>query len=151
MLRVGGLLRKAATTRRPLLPLTNSGTHPAFTTATTVLHKEAPEGSVTPVGVPYSKITVGIPKETFPLEKRVAATPESVARLVKPGFNVQIEKGAGSASYFADEVYEEAGAKVVDDIWETSDIVLKVRFLLDLTRLFCSVRVSFTHFFVFLS
>eukprot|EP00531_Pseudo-nitzschia_arenysensis_P005452 CAMPEP_0116137754 /NCGR_PEP_ID=MMETSP0329-20121206/12410_1 /TAXON_ID=697910 /ORGANISM="Pseudo-nitzschia arenysensis, Strain B593" /LENGTH=86 /DNA_ID=CAMNT_0003632677 /DNA_START=20 /DNA_END=276 /DNA_ORIENTATION=+ len=51
--------------------------------------------SATPLGTPYSKLTVGIPKENFPLEKRVAATPESVKRLVKPGFSVLVEDGAG--------------------------------------------------------
>ena len=80
-----------------------------------------------PKGIPYDQLTVGIPKETFPLEKRVAASPESVARLVKPGFNVEIEKGAGAASYFSDAAYEEVGAKMVDSVWESSDIVLKVR------------------------
>ena len=79
-----------------------------------------------PQGIPYSALTVGVPKETFPLERRVAASPESVARLVKPGFHVAIEKGAGVASNFADADYEAAGATVVDNIWKESDIVLKV-------------------------
>ncbi|KAG7351165.1 NADP transhydrogenase subunit alpha [Nitzschia inconspicua] len=79
--------------------------------------------------VPYSKLTVGIPKERFPLEKRVAATPESVARLVKPGFTMLVEDGAGSDSYFSNADYEAAGAKIVaaDDVWKQSDIVLKLR------------------------
>ncbi|KAG7354255.1 NADP transhydrogenase subunit alpha [Nitzschia inconspicua] len=79
--------------------------------------------------VPYSKLTVGIPKERFPLEKRVAATPESVARLVKPGFTLLVEDGAGSDSYFSNADYEAAGAKIVaaDDVWKQSDIVLKLR------------------------
>ena len=75
--------------------------------------------------IPYEKLTVGIPKEDFPLEKRVAATPESVQRLVKPGFQVQVQKGAGVESFFNDKAYEEAGATIVDDVWK-SDIVLKV-------------------------
>ena len=77
-------------------------------------------------GIPYSELTVGIPKETFPLEKRVAATPESVKSLIKPGFSVQIEQGAGANSYFSDKDYQEAGASIVDNVWKGSDIVLKV-------------------------
>lgn len=81
-----------------------------------------------PKGVAYSDLTVGIPKETFPLEKRVAATPETVSKLVKPGFSVVIEKDAGMASHFKNEEYEAAGAKLVDsaDVWK-SDIVMKIR------------------------
>jgi NAD(P) transhydrogenase len=82
-----------------------------------------------PKGTPYSAMTVGIPKETFPLEKRVAATPESVQRLVKPGFNVVIEDGAGELSYYSNADYEKAGAKVVpaDQVWKDADIVMKLR------------------------
>lgn len=80
-------------------------------------------------GIPYSKLTVGIPKETFPLEKRVAATPESVQRLVKPGFSVLIEDGAGDLSYFSNTDYEAVGAKIVpaEQVWKDSDIILKLR------------------------
>jgi len=83
-------------------------------------------------GTPYSKLTVGIPKETFPLEKRVAATPESVKRLVAPGFSVLVEDGAGEMAFFSNADYEAAGAKIVpstseDAIWKQSDIILKLR------------------------
>jgi NAD(P) transhydrogenase len=83
----------------------------------------------TPKGTPYSALTVGIPKETFPLEKRVAASPESVQRLVKPGFSVLIEDGAGESSYFSNADYVKAGAKICSpaEIWKDSDIVLKLR------------------------
>ena len=82
-----------------------------------------------PKGFPYSKLTVGVPKENFPLEKRVAATPESVQRLVKPGFSVLVEDGAGAQSYFSNADYEAVGAKIVpgDQVWKESDIVLKLR------------------------
>lgn len=82
-----------------------------------------------PKGIEYSKLTIGVPKETFPLEKRVAATPESVGKLIKPGFNVLIEKDAGIASHFKNEDYEAAGAKLVDtaELWKNSDIVMKLR------------------------
>lgn len=87
------------------------------------------EAKKTPMGIPYSKLTIGVPKETFPLEKRVAATPESVDRLIKPGFSVLIEDGAGQDSHFSNEAYEKAGAKIVsaDEIWKQSDIVMKLR------------------------
>lgn len=80
-------------------------------------------------GTPYSKLTVGIPRETFPLEKRVAATPETVSKLVKPGFSVLVEKDAGFSSHFNDAEYEAAGAKIVtpNEVWKDSDIVMKLR------------------------
>ena len=84
----------------------------------------------TPKGIPYAQLTVGIPKEDFPLEKRVAATPESVERLIKPGFTVMVQDGAGVDAYFSNQDYEKAGAKIAasaDDIWKQSDIVLKLR------------------------
>jgi len=82
-------------------------------------------------GTPYSKLTVGIPKERFPLEKRVAATPESVKRLVQPGFSVLVEDGAGEMAFYSNADYEAAGAKIVpsnnEDVWKQSDIILKLR------------------------
>lgn len=98
---------------------------------------EKAEKKEPPKGRPYAKLTVGIPKETFPLEKRVAASPESVARLVKPGFSVVVEKTAGDHSFFADADYQEAGATIVDNVYETSDIILKVLY----TSLFAFPRV----------
>jgi len=86
--------------------------------------------SSTPKGTPYSELTVGIPKETYPLEKRVAATPESVTRLVKPGFSVLIENGAGDAAFYSNADYEAVGAKIVPtsaEVFKQSDIVLNVR------------------------
>lgn len=92
-------------------------------------------GSTSPLGdkgIPYSELTVGIPKERFPLEKRVAATPESVQRLVKPGFTVLVEDGAGETAHFSNADYEAAGAKIVtgDDplqVWKDSNVILKLR------------------------
>jgi NAD/NADP transhydrogenase alpha subunit len=86
-----------------------------------------PVDDTPPLGVAYNSLTVGIPKETYALEKRVAATPESVARLVAPGFSVVVEEGAGRNSFFSNADYEAAGAKIVPSIWTESDIVLKVR------------------------
>lgn len=53
---------------------------------------------------------------------------KSVSKLVQPGFNVLIEKGAGLSSHFSDADYASAGAKIVeaDEVWKNSDIVMKV-------------------------
>lgn len=54
---------------------------------------------------------------------------QTVAKLIKPGFSVVIEKNAGLASYFSDADYKNAGAKIatVDDVWKQADIVMKLR------------------------
>ncbi|HSZ84123.1 MAG TPA: Re/Si-specific NAD(P)(+) transhydrogenase subunit alpha [Polyangia bacterium] len=75
---------------------------------------------------------VGIPKEIYPNERRVAATPETVQKIRKLGLEVVVEAGAGDASTFADSVYVSAGAVIVppdqaDRLWAESDIILKVR------------------------
>ncbi|KAH8434490.1 putative nicotinamide nucleotide transhydrogenase [Aspergillus melleus] len=80
--------------------------------------------------VPYSALTVGVPRETYPNERRVALTPQNVALLRKKGFSrVLVERGAGEEAQLLDQAYEEAGATLVDPsaIWSESDIVLKVR------------------------
>ncbi|MFN0249869.1 MAG: Re/Si-specific NAD(P)(+) transhydrogenase subunit alpha [Kofleriaceae bacterium] len=75
---------------------------------------------------------LGIVRETRPEERRVAASPTSVARWVKAGWDVLVEKGAGDSAAFPDAQYDEAGAKLVDraEAWE-ADIVLKLRPPLD--------------------
>lgn len=73
---------------------------------------------------------VGIPSEIFPNELRVAATPKTVKRLQKQGFEVYIQHNAGLKANFSDKDFEEAGAKIVAtaaDIYGKSDIVLKVK------------------------
>jgi NAD(P) transhydrogenase subunit alpha len=73
---------------------------------------------------------IGVPKEIRPGERRVAATPESVSRLVKLGFEVQIQKDAGEGAAFPDVEYEKAGAQIVAgtrELWSSSDVVLKVQ------------------------
>jgi NAD(P) transhydrogenase subunit alpha len=74
--------------------------------------------------------TIGVPKETWAGEKRVATVPEVVEKLIKLGFKVVVESGAGEASNFSDESYRAAGAEIVSGgakLWSTSDIVFKVR------------------------
>jgi NAD(P) transhydrogenase len=82
-----------------------------------------------PVGVPYSSVVIGVPRETFPGERRVAATPASVKQLTKAGFKFAVEAGAGAQSKFSDEEYVAAGAKIVsrETVWKESDILVKVR------------------------
>jgi NAD(P) transhydrogenase subunit alpha len=73
---------------------------------------------------------IGVPKETAPGEKRVATVPDVVAKLIKLGFSVAVETGAGDAANFADDTYRAAGAEVLGsaaELWATSDIVFKVR------------------------
>ena len=73
---------------------------------------------------------IGIPKEVHAGEKRVAATPETVGQLIKLGYAVAIEAGAGEGAQFADDAYRAAGAQIVAEpraLWAQSDIVLKVR------------------------
>ena len=78
---------------------------------------------------PHCK-TVGIPKEIYPGESRVAATPKTVKTLQGLGFKVLIESGAGAAADFPDTLYEGAGAHILAkpaEVWRSADIVLKVR------------------------
>jgi H+-translocating NAD(P) transhydrogenase subunit alpha len=73
---------------------------------------------------------IGVPRETFADEKRVATVPEVVERLLKLGFRVAVEAGAGAGANFSDEAYRAAGAEIAADagqLWARSDIVLKVR------------------------
>jgi len=75
---------------------------------------------------------LGIVKETWPDERRVAASPNVVAKWVKGGWEVQVERDAGVIASYPDALYEAAGAKLVDraEAW-ASDIVLKLRPPLD--------------------
>lgn len=73
---------------------------------------------------------IGVPKETYEGEKRVATTPEVIKWLQKLGYSVLVESGAGSKANFTDEAYTEAGAEVISDtkaLWDASDIIFKVR------------------------
>src|SRR5205823_902455 len=69
---------------------------------------------------------VGVPTESAPGEHRVALVPEVVARLVPAGFEVVVERGAGTAASLPESAYEEAGARLDADSWE-ADAVVKVQ------------------------
>ena len=73
---------------------------------------------------------IGVPREIYPLEKRVATVPEVVEKLIKLGFKVVVESGAGDAANCSDDSYRAAGADIAPtaaDLWAQSDIVFKVR------------------------
>ncbi|HWA14202.1 MAG TPA: Re/Si-specific NAD(P)(+) transhydrogenase subunit alpha [Burkholderiales bacterium] len=73
---------------------------------------------------------IGVPKETAAGEKRVATVPEVVEKLLKLGFAVNVQSGAGDAANIGDDAYRAAGAQVVADaaaLWGGADIVFKVR------------------------
>jgi NAD(P) transhydrogenase subunit alpha len=75
-------------------------------------------------------LRIGVPQEIHAGERRVATTPEVAARLIKLGFTVAIQQGAGVAADLGDEAYRAVGVEVVDDVralWAGSDIILKVR------------------------
>ena len=75
-------------------------------------------------------MVLAVPKESWPGERRVAATPETVTKLVGMGFEVRVETQAGLAAAFADDAYEKAGATVVPDraaLWGAADILVKVQ------------------------
>ncbi len=75
-------------------------------------------------------LTIGVPRETFAGEKRVATVPDVVEKLVKLGFPVCVETGAGAAANFGDDAYQAAGARIAGSAAELlgdSDIIFKVR------------------------
>lgn len=75
----------------------------------------------------YKDVVVGVPKETLQNERRVALSPAGVQALVKQGFQVQVESGAGEESQFSDQQYKDAGATITDvKAAFGSDLVLKV-------------------------
>lgn len=79
-------------------------------------------------GTPYGQLSIGVPKETFKGEMRVAVSPAGVATLLKEGFkSVIVDRGAGENSKFSDEAYVAAGATLGDATALRQDLVLKVR------------------------
>ncbi|RYP40322.1 hypothetical protein DL767_001779 [Monosporascus sp. MG133] len=112
----------------PALPKKSfgSGRHAALIS----LPRNAYSTAVEPPSTPYSDLVVGVPRETFANERRVAITPQNVALLKKKGFKqILIERGAGVEAGFLDDAYEKVGAMLVDagGVWPRADIVLKVR------------------------
>lgn len=80
--------------------------------------------------VPSLPKRLGIPKEIIAQESRVAATPDTIKKLQKLGFEVLVETNAGLAASFPDAAYAAVGCEIVPDpqtLWQQADIVLKVR------------------------
>ncbi|MCA9858393.1 MAG: Re/Si-specific NAD(P)(+) transhydrogenase subunit alpha [Thermomicrobiales bacterium] len=76
------------------------------------------------------KLTIGIPRETTPNERRVALTPDGVKKYTGSGVTVLVERDAGKDAFVSDAAFELAGARVVDDaasIYKNADLVLKVQ------------------------
>ncbi len=73
---------------------------------------------------------ISVPKEIMPGENRVALVPDVVSKLVKKGFEINIEKEAGLKTGFTDKLYESAGAEIytdVSELYRSADIILKVQ------------------------
>lgn len=73
---------------------------------------------------------VGIPTEIKNNEFRVAITPAGVHSLVSHGHEVLVQAGAGLGSGIPDDEYEDAGAKIIDDVdkvWDDAELILKVK------------------------
>jgi NAD(P) transhydrogenase subunit alpha len=72
---------------------------------------------------------IGVPRETFAGECRVATTPDVAELLQKLGYSVAVESNAGALASYSNEAYEAAGCEIVDtaSVWSDSDIILKVR------------------------
>jgi len=81
------------------------------------------------VGYPSQPKRIGVAKEIKPDEHRVALTPAGARELTQKGHEVVVERGAGEGSALPDAAYETVGARIgsVDDIWGSSDLVLKVK------------------------
>ena len=72
---------------------------------------------------------ISVPKETIHGETRVAATPQSVKELIKAGYKVNIETGAGTSSFISDDDFKNAGANIVsstNELYKDSNIIIKV-------------------------
>lgn len=77
--------------------------------------------------IPYTNLTIGVPAERTVNERRVGLAPESASLLIKEGFRVCVENGAGIPASFSNQMYERVGAEIVDNdfVWK-SDIIVKV-------------------------
>lgn len=80
-----------------------------------------------------SGMVIAVPKEILPGENRVACVPDVASKFIKSGFQVQVEKDAGLNAGYTNDMYEKAGAKVVDlnELYSSADVVVKVQRPLD--------------------
>ncbi len=73
---------------------------------------------------------IGVPREVHAGERRVATTPDVATQLIKLGFSVAVESGAGARANFSDPAFEAAGCEIIptaSDLWAKCDLILKVR------------------------
>ncbi|MBK7706740.1 MAG: Re/Si-specific NAD(P)(+) transhydrogenase subunit alpha [Acidobacteria bacterium] len=92
---------------------------------TTTVETETTENSTT-----KKAMKIGVPKEVFEGECRVAATPDTAKKLQQLGFEVLIESGAGENASFSDDAFADANCRIVNDaaeLWSEADVILKVR------------------------
>jgi NAD(P) transhydrogenase subunit alpha len=88
----------------------------------------ATNAAATP-GLARKGLLIGVPRETLAGEKRVATVPEVVEKLIKLGFSVAVESGAGEAANFSDDSYRAAGAQVIEGaarLYQAADMVFKI-------------------------
>jgi len=102
-----------------------------YATVSYPVPSDSPSEFVAPVSTtPYSNLTIGVVRETYPGERRVAITPQNGALLLKKGFaRVLVEHGAGAEAQFTDQAYVKAGVTLGEakTVWTESDIIMKVR------------------------
>lgn len=100
-----------------------------------ILSELHPSSWVVPAEMPVrtkkakQTLRIGVPKESYFFENRVALTPESVGVLVANGHEVYVQKGAGEPSSFPDNAYANAGAHIVyslADIYTKSEVIAKI-------------------------
>jgi len=80
--------------------------------------------------VQFEKIVLGIPREIMPGERRVAAIPDTVAKMIAAGARVLVESGAGAGAFIDDENYRQQGAEIIQDVREIYDratLIMKVK------------------------
>ena len=70
---------------------------------------------------------ISVPAETAVHERRVALVPDGVARLVKSGHHVTVQRGAGARAFLADQLYEEAGATLAADAAVSAGTLIRMR------------------------
>ena len=72
---------------------------------------------------------IAVPRETDTNEARVSTTPHSAAELIKAGYTVKIESGAGDNSFFSDNDYQNVDVKIIsskEELFSGADIIIKV-------------------------
>jgi len=79
-------------------------------------------------GKEKKRLILGVPKESYPGERRVAIVPAVIASLAKAGLEVVVESGAGEQAGYPDSMYVDKGAKIADRmaVFGAADIVVQV-------------------------